>query len=862
MSRYCGNKNSTPILTAAEDWKKQVLLEDGSLFSDDAIWTLDNARALETHFVNNPDDRDLGFFAKLEEQLEPPPPQVKQLAAEMLWVMFLCPSNISAEKKREGIRTIWNWSGKPFPEDSVWLTDETLDGVGSAGTGYNTNRWREFTFFVRLLLALKPLDRMERESLLNDGWRFAQWLEQIPECNKRQLRHMLLFLLFPDQFERIFGGTDRVSIVRAFRGLTRKEAKELSALEIERLLAEIRKEAEYGTTELDFYLPPLRERWKEENNVWLISWDPAVDPWDDFEQDLARLQQGEEVHRRFPVSDRRIAIGDKVYLRRASEPAGIIGVGTVLELPVMGADKENLLTADIAITQLVDPEKESFLPQSDLESIKLGKQEWRPEATSIPVKKKAVGALEARWQKIVEPTPIIKPAPSVSRPINLILYGPPGTGKTYHLREQIMPDYVSREHVDPKQWLLGEMEGVSWFEVIFATLYDIGRAAKVNEIEEHKFVVAKARTLSSNQHVKNTIWATLQNHASLDSLLVKTNPDKRYPPLVFDKTEESAWKLVGNWQEECEYQIELAQRWKAGPKPDASENRFLFVTFHQAYSYEDFVEGIRPMQDEESGEVEYRVSPGVFRKICQRAKSDPDHRYAIFIDEINRGNIAKIFGELITLIEPDKRAEYDSQGQLVKGMEATLPYSGDRFGVPVNLDIFGTMNTADRSIALLDTALRRRFDFEPLLPNPALVSGSRGDGYIEDGEGSLIDLRRLLETMNQRIEFLLNRDMMLGHSFFMRVRTFSDLRRVFLNQVVPLLQEYFYEDWRRIQLVFGDVDQLGQPVEPQIVKHQVVASDRVFGFDHDELDERIRYQVAPQEEITPDAIRKIYENET
>jgi 5-methylcytosine-specific restriction protein B len=185
-----------------------------------------------------------------------------------------------------------------------------------------------------------------------------------------------------------------------------------------------------------------------------------------------------------------------------------------------------------------------------------------------------------------------------------------------------------------------------------------------------------------------------------------------------------------------------------------------------------------------------------------------------------------------------------------------LPYSGKRFGIPANLDIYGTMNTADRSIALLDVALRRRFQFEELVPIPAAVTGKTGDGRIGDDEGGEIDLRELLKTMNQRITHLLHRDQTIGHSYLMPVRDFATLRRVLAREIIPLLQEYFYDDWKRIRLVLAD-DTV--PAEHQLVRAKLVAAQDLFFGATEGLSEAIHYTVTPESEFTPEMVRKIYE---
>ena len=351
-----------------------------------------------------------------------------------------------------------------------------------------------------------------------------------------------------------------------------------------------------------------------------------------------------------------------------------------------------------------------------------------------------------------------------------------------------------------------------------------------------------------------------------------------------------------------------------------------FVTFHQSYGYEEFVEGIKPVFDEEGQDkgLEYKIENGIFKDICKNAifnigdtiggytisyagteliklkkknipgeipvpiylieelvrllksgsitiediknKSAADknpeilekyivngytnlyaylveyymeksnrksEKRVLIIDEINRGNISKIFGELITLIEPSKRLGADDE------IIVELPYSKEKFGVPSNLYIIGTMNTADRSIALMDTALRRRFEFVEMMPEYDNLNEINIEG---------INIGEMLKTINDRIEYLYDRDHTIGHAYFMGVTDMGALANVFKNKILPLLQEYFYDDWEKIRLVLGD---------SQFIKEKKPSSG-LFKSGTDYINDKILYETDKEAFYDKQNYLKIY----
>ena len=387
----------------------------------------------------------------------------------------------------------------------------------------------------------------------------------------------------------------------------------------------------------------------------------------------------------------------------------------------------------------------------------------------------------------------------IREPVKNIIYtGVAGTGKTYQL-QQIAKQYTELLPVaNTDELLKALLKPLSWREVICLVFLDERKKGKsllkVAEITNNLFFVTKLKINQREKAIANTAWSTLQQFSPADSknVLVKNKSSQSY----FDKDDSSNWflladslPLLADLQNKLnDYQAAIHSQFQPNYLQPKLE-RFSFVSFHQAYGYEEFVEGIRP-HIADNGQMSYRVESGAFLRLCQQAKQDPSHRYAMLIDEINRANVARVFGELMSLIEPTKRA-----GQ-TDSLSVNLAYSRQPFSVPSNVDIYATMNSQDHSLSPLDMAFRRRFEFIECRPQPQLLGKVMANG-IE------IDLAKLLTALNERISQNLAKDSQLGHSFLWGIDSLQALSAAFSQSIIPQVAQACQQHGQILQAIFG-----------------------------------------------------------
>ena len=417
--------------------------------------------------------------------------------------------------------------------------------------------------------------------------------------------------------------------------------------------------------------------------------------------------------------------------------------------------------------------------------------------------------------EVKDETPILSNIqPKIVQPLNQILFGPPGTGKTYNTINKaikiVNPDFDLNQE---RKLIKNEYQRlVKEGQIVFTTFHQ--SMDYEDFIEGIKPIEPKIEGQAVNYRVENGIFKVLAKKAkeNIELSSIKREPKSITPfdslfNLLIEKIETSLLddpiKTPNKMKEG--YVINLATSFfiitgiigssirmmtRTGNKLNTMTKPTLQLIYEDRENIEKYITG--GMRTYYKALVEEMSKWHV--EIERRSQNIDAKNYVLIIDEINRGNVSQIFGELITLIEDDKRLGN------TEVLEVTLQYSKEKFGVPPNLYIIGTMNTADRSVEALDAALRRRFSFEEIQPKPEII---KIYGHAKDGMVGDIDLTNLLTTINKRLEVLLDKDHQIGHSYFMCVSNIEELKSAFQNRIIPLLQEYFFGDNGKIGLVLG-----------------------------------------------------------
>ncbi|HDZ4930628.1 TPA: AAA family ATPase [Campylobacter jejuni] len=400
-------------------------------------------------------------------------------------------------------------------------------------------------------------------------------------------------------------------------------------------------------------------------------------------------------------------------------------------------------------------------------------------------------------------------------PLNQILYGPPGTGKTYHTIDKALEILGENlENRDEKKAKFDEY--VKNGQIVFTTFHQsYGYEEFVEGIKPR--IDSKENSKEVEYEIKDGIFKELCKKA-LDNYKVSLLTQEE-----FVKSEDLENKIEIFLDELVDQQKFIEKIQSGGFKLEEYNEKYRIITddtnanlylnleiFKTLLENKDKIINGRSIKQILNNKHRRQIDSYYFQLVKLFKEREQDYKvdnnpsekpelkpYIIIIDEINRGNVSKIFGELITLIEASKRIGEKEE------LKVTLPYSGEKFEVPKNVYIIGTMNTADRSITSLDTALRRRFEFIEMMPDVSKLS--------MDCEG--INLQELLKAINTRIEYLLDREKTIGHAFFISVENLEDLKKVFKNKIIPLLQEYFYNDYALINAVLNDNGMLEISVE-------------------------------------------------
>lgn len=761
---------------AAETFVDRALRRDDSLFTPgQRIWSLQNLNELDAKYVKQPDLGEGGFEDKLRTQLEGASPQAVQLMAEILFAYYLLArGNITGSTKRARLNEVLSWLPEPVPLPPD--LDHVLEqGVGSGGVGFQTFKWVSVAWFVTFGQLWKGLSEDERQRALADPWEFLRLVDQVStEGGATYAREAVLHLVHPEVFERVFSRSEKWTIAQRFAPLVTEESPT-----VDKRIAEVRSKlsSRFGD-EMDFYnTRPVMAMWKPRQDRWaaFLYWARRYFELPNFddEERKYKLVVAEQIGaaRQALLADRRewLELLTKAFKHSSNNLTPWREHDRYLKWVA-----EHSEDAAVALRAVFDGDR------STVEAVSGFLAHTPRDAISTPGNRLSIGSV---LRMGVEPdaAPPYRPTP-VQLGLALTEYGEPETDEVARYRQALalFAEVLRRAREDGIELRdLLDAQSVVWC-VTTTEIPEVWPAEDRFALEWYR----QQPKITEEEPIDGPVVAALPPEHPSEELAVSLSDLAQRLMIAEEVLVEIAQLL------EAKRQLVFYGPPGTGKTYVAKElaavlaggrARVGIVQFHASYAYEDFVEGYRPrLQDGLPG---FELVPGPLKRLASQARLDPDHLHFLIIDEMNRGNVAKVLGELYFLLEyRDETVE--------------LQYSPEPFSLPKNLRIIGTMNTADRSIAVLDAALRRRFAFVPFFPDREPIAGLLRRWLEQHGDG----MEWVADVVDAANKKLADRNGAIGPSFFLK----SDLddstvELVWKHEILPYLEDHFFDVPERLE---------------------------------------------------------------
>ena len=757
------------VYAAADLWVKRALWIDDSLFTPGKpIWSKQVLGEVHRRFLDRPDESGDSFLEKLERQLKGGQPEVYQLMGEALYLYFLYVATKNSGKEQEVIETVLNWSPDRVGIPPGLVTSLT-PGIGIPGTFFITAPQFQLAFLFELVEQLKGQELDERWRILGDPWSLKDFVAGL-EFQSRMMRgyvkkpvaqrEALLHLVFPDTFEVISSVDIKARIARTFSHLVANPTED-----VDRQLQMIRSSLEPGHGSRDYFFhehPEIRARWDENYKQPL---------WDEFVKRAKRFVdagdlEGQEIEFKVKAS-RNIADAREETL------AGTPGWANSLKDALISKE------SDFIGWRLVD-DLIKWCDAHEGDASRALRAIWAENDSSVSDRIRAFRSGLPR-SVISGPGNCLKVASGLLMGIDVERY--PLFMKT------VFDKAYDRTGFGRPQRGADE-----------AALYEHALAFLDRFIEES---AERGLELRHRLDAQSVVWELAERWDDWGSeRVVKPGldphpPDPWSPANIDSLAQDLLWepdylqKIIDGLQDKRQAIFQgppgtgktyVAKRIAEHCREHGGD--FRIMQFHPSYSYEDFVEGFRPTLTA-GGQAGFELRKGPLRSIAEDAAAKPDATYILVIDEINRGNVAKVLGELYFLLE-------------YRDEKVNLQYSSDAFSLPANLWFIGTMNTTDRSIALVDAALRRRFYFFGFYPDEPPVKGLLRR-WLEDNKSDFKWVADLVDTANRDLG---DRHMGIGPSHFMKNEPPIDedrVRFIWEQAVMPYIEEQCFGDEARLK---------------------------------------------------------------